>query len=75
MELTREEIDRYDGYHKLPAFEQGFKDYEACGCDYSNHDADSVDGQAYDRGAECAMRRARKPWPAPQRPGQTIFNR
>lgn len=54
--LTAEEIERYRPYHEMTAFELGYWSYGKCdvSCPFS---ADSVDGQAWDRGAECAMRR------------------
>ncbi len=56
MDLTKEEIERYAPYHTMPEFKHGYDDYNECApfADYEN-----VAGQAYDRGAECAMRRGR----------------
>ena len=49
-ELARE----YAPYDRMPEFWQGFDDYN-CGSDiHMRHDG--VQGQAYDRGRECAMR-------------------
>jgi hypothetical protein len=57
IKLTAEEIERYRPYHLWPAFEFGFNDYNDC---RNRHfDSDTAAGQAYDRGAECAMRRSR----------------
>jgi hypothetical protein len=44
MEMSHAEIERYAPYHTFPEFPE-LRD---------------VPGQAYDRGAECAMRRLRK---------------
>ena len=62
MELSQAEIERYAPYHTYHEFKWGFEDYEAR---RSRHhplakvvNPDSVGGQAYDRGLECAMRRA-----------------
>jgi hypothetical protein len=49
MNLTPEEIERYQPYHTMREFEQGF-DVDL---------GDGVGAQAYDRGAECAMWRGR----------------
>jgi hypothetical protein len=57
MNLTPEEIERYAPYHTMCEFETGFTDYEL-GQNFSDSFHD-VAGQAYDRGAECAMRRQR----------------
>jgi hypothetical protein len=55
-DLTDEEKIRYGIYATMPAFAQGFDDYENCaGIDMG----DGVQAQAYDRGAECAMQRSR----------------
>jgi len=53
--LTPEEVKRYAPYHTMAAFALGFCDYNSC----HYQDLPGVDGQAYDRGAECAMRRGR----------------
>jgi hypothetical protein len=52
-DLTATEIERYAPYHTFPEFAEGYADYTAGlrGIGY-----DGVQGQAYDRGAECAMR-------------------
>lgn len=60
MQLTSEEIERYAPYHMIVQpyhwFKMGFDDYQNC---QTRHDLEGVPAQAYDRGAECAMRRAR----------------
>jgi hypothetical protein len=56
-ELTADEIERYAPYHTIPQFAIGYRDYER-GVNFSD-DYDGATGQAYDRGAECAMRRQR----------------
>ena len=62
MDLTKEEIERYQPYHTMPAFAFGFRDYMEC--KFLDYGMEDVDGQAYDRGAECAMRRQQKDfWP------------
>jgi hypothetical protein len=53
MELTQAEIERYAPYHTFPEFAWGFDDYNDC----RHRELHDVAGQAYDRGAECAMRR------------------
>jgi hypothetical protein len=58
MNLTQEEIERYSPYHTMAAFKHGFEDYTAGRP--SQADRLLTDGRAYDRGAECAMRRQRK---------------
>lgn len=45
----------YAPYHTMPEFELGLADYAAG----KLRNLDGVAGQAYDRGAECAMRLAR----------------
>jgi hypothetical protein len=57
--LTPEELERYAPYHTYPAFRRGYDDYMESRHDWSV--INTVEGQAYDRGAECAMRRQRKP--------------
>ena len=58
MTLTQADIDRYAPYHTMPAFEVGYNDY---GRFMNDHYGDGgVDQQAYDRGAECAMRHQRE---------------
>lgn len=59
LELTPEEIERYAPYHTMRAFAAGFSDYSENSCYGATWNDDGVNGQAYDRGAECAMRRAR----------------
>jgi hypothetical protein len=56
IELTQEEITRYQPYHTMQEFWRGRVDYLV----NVNREIDGVAGQAYDRGAECAMRRQRK---------------
>lgn len=57
VELTAEEIERYAPYHTYPEFQLGFDEYGS-GLWHGNRcDENTVGGQAYDRGAECAMRR------------------
>ena len=53
MELTHDEIERYAPYHTFPEFAEGYADYNDC----RYRELHDVAGQAYDRGAECAMRR------------------
>ena len=55
MKLAPEEIERYAPYHTMPAFQQG---YEQARVHLSRcpHDSDSVEAQAWDRGAELAIR-------------------
>jgi hypothetical protein len=48
----------YAPYDKLPAFEQGIKDYAANV--YNRAYSNGVEQQAYDRGLEYAMRLARQ---------------
>ena len=60
--LTPEEIERYAPYHTFPEFAQGFDAYMAklpwpIARKDRGINANSVGGQAYDRGLECAMRR------------------
>jgi hypothetical protein len=55
MELMQAEIERYAPYHTFPEFAEGYADYLVAGF----RGYDGVKGQAYDRGAECAMRRGR----------------
>jgi hypothetical protein len=54
-ELSEAERERYGGYWHLAWFRIGFEDYQ--NCTHTPHNENSVDGQAYDRGAELAMRR------------------
>jgi hypothetical protein len=54
MVLTPEEIERYGGFGDQPEFKLGFDDYNAG----RRRDMGlGVEAQAYNRGAECAMRR------------------
>jgi hypothetical protein len=60
MTLTQDDIERYAPYHTMPAFTDGYTDYNQ-GCmrtDWNSYTG--ADEQAYDRGAECAMRHARE---------------
>jgi hypothetical protein len=69
IDLTDEEKHRYAGYWDIPAFTDGYDDYLS---GHRQHEPNPMDGfprgilnQAYDRGAECAMRRhraTRPPW-------------
>ena len=56
LKLTPDEIERYAPYHTFPEFARGFSDYNEC-IRWAWYDG--VQAQAYDRGAECAMRRQR----------------
>ena len=57
-ELTANEVERYAPYHTFPEFKIGFDDYVAHRpWPVGRISPNSVGGQAYDRGAECAMRR------------------
>ena len=63
MTLTQDDIERYAPYHTMEAFRWGYEFYMAgkwVGAEPLSCNADSVAGQAYDRGAECAMRHARE---------------
>jgi hypothetical protein len=60
LKLTVYEIARYAPYHTFPAFKPGYDDYFRPFVDCLPGSPDGVEGQAYDRGAECAMRRARE---------------
>jgi hypothetical protein len=53
-------VEEYGAYSKLEAFWQGYGDYVAGRLGREPYPADSVDGQAYDRGLEAAMRTRRK---------------
>jgi hypothetical protein len=58
MELTQAEIERYAPYHTFPEFEIGYLHYLGGAPEPEDEGfRNSVAGQAYDRGAECAMRR------------------
>jgi hypothetical protein len=60
--MTLEELKaQYAPYHTMPQFARGFADYQAGHPDYQY--AGDVDQQAYDRGAECAMRWERMRFP------------
>jgi hypothetical protein len=58
IQLTQSEIKRYAPYHTMPVFLQGHADYRNQAL---SQDKQGVEAQAYDRGAECAMRRGRLP--------------
>ncbi len=54
IEAARKAIEaEYAPYHTMVAFEVGFDTYIN---NWMSRDCDGVDGQAYDRGMECAMR-------------------
>jgi hypothetical protein len=57
MDLTPEEIERYAPYHTMPEFEEAYAAYSQGG-NWNSPNYEGVAAQAYDRGAECAMRRA-----------------
>lgn len=61
IELTIEEIERYAPYHTMPGFSAGFNSYNRGDRwpGVTTHITDGIYAQAYDRGAECAMRRQR----------------
>jgi hypothetical protein len=59
MNLTTEEIERYAPYHRWRMFQIGFDDYTIGERWDHAFSQNSAEGQAYDRGAECAMRRQR----------------
>jgi hypothetical protein len=48
--------EEYAPYNAMPEFWQGYQDYHSC---IQRHVYDGVKGQAYDRGAEFAMRLCR----------------
>jgi hypothetical protein len=50
----------YELYNKLEAFVHGYQDYVQGRLGLEPYPADSIDGQAYDRGLEAAARTARK---------------
>lgn len=54
LKLTQDEIRRYAPYYTMLSFAEGFADYIA-GRKLQEHPG--AFGRAYDRGAECAMRR------------------
>jgi hypothetical protein len=64
LQLTPEEVERHRPYHTIPEFEWGYTDYEtgiwSAALKRNILNPDSFAAQAYDRGAECAMRRQRK---------------
>jgi hypothetical protein len=53
--LTPDEIKKYAPYHTMEAFEQGYAQARVH-LSRCPHDRKSVDAQAWDRGAELAMR-------------------
>jgi hypothetical protein len=57
LNLTSEEIERYAPYHTSKWFACGYFDYKIRP---NLRDMSGVDSQAYNRGAECAMRRQMK---------------
>lgn len=60
LKLTPDELDRYAPYHTWSEFTMGHDDYMlgvTTGHWVDRSDPNSVGGQAYDRGAEFAMRR------------------
>jgi hypothetical protein len=61
LQLTPEEVERYRPYHTIPDFEWGYTDYEAgiwsAALKRNILNPDSFAAQAYESGAECAMRR------------------
>jgi hypothetical protein len=62
LKLTNEEIERYAPYHEMPTFAYGFYEYVGGGdgaisIGHGRYSGDAQ--QAYDREAECAMRRQR----------------
>ena len=58
--LTVEEFERYAPYYTFPEFCLGFHDYSRGNAWHQHVELNGVAGQAYDRGAECAMRRSRR---------------
>ena len=59
LNLTSEELERYAGYTGMSVFILGFADYNAGTMRAGWNAFHGVEQQAYDRGAECAMRRGR----------------
>ena len=59
MNLSQDDIERYAPYHNFAEFEIGYHDYLA---GRNNPHMSGVGQQAYDRGAECAMRHQRRPF-------------
>jgi len=51
--------NEYRPYDTLPAFDEGFRDYQLGNYSYGAR-YHGVAGQAWDRGAECAMKWARQ---------------
>jgi hypothetical protein len=51
---------QYARYNRLESFVHGYQDYVMERFGLEPYDPNSVDGQAYDRGLECAMRTARR---------------
>lgn len=58
IKFSQEEIDRYAPYQMMVEFGDGYTDW-VLGNPYRQSFYNGVAGQAYDRGAECAMRRQR----------------
>ena len=54
MNLTNKDIEMYAPFHTMEAFRRGYYDYFVGRID--NADCHGVARQAYDRGAECAVR-------------------
>jgi hypothetical protein len=54
--VTRED---YAPYHTMTEFQQGYDDYMASRAGPADNELSEAGGQAYDRGAEYAMRTAR----------------
>lgn len=57
LKLTAEELERYRGYEMMVEFSKGYDDYVLGHRAREPLNADSFGAQAYDRGAEMAMRR------------------
>jgi hypothetical protein len=60
LKLTPDELKRYAPYHTWTEFTEGHDDYVLGNCSREPLEG-GVEAQAYDRGAECAMRRAPRP--------------
>lgn len=57
IKLTPEEVERYAPYHNFAEFWIGFDEYTRGHMRVGAYEFQGVGGQAYDRGAELAMRR------------------
>lgn len=60
LKLTTAELERYAPYHMWSEFGMGYDDYmlgATTGHWVDRGDPNTVGGQAYDRGTECAMLR------------------